>query len=415
MTDPLAPPPKKDPRRRTRVPVLPPAARSRAALGLAVAAAQGRFALQHCAECGAINYPPRDACPRCLSVDLGWRDVDPAGTVLAETVIRVSPDRYFRERLPWRMGSVKLDAGPVILCHLHGEVRRGDRVRMALRLDRAGQGAMTALPENGSEHMQDDPTLRDTGAHPRHRRVLITDARAPAALPLAWALLAAGASRVMLGEPEPWLRWDGRAAFEGMEGVDLFKLDVTDTASVRELAAEIGGKVDILINTAAFRRPGGVMGGDTVFAAQAMEVNVLGLMRLAQGFGPGMAARAQDGTNNAAAFVNILPVESLVPDGGFAGVSASHAAARSVAQSLAAEFAASGLRVLNVYAGPVEDEWHQPLPPPKLTLAALPRGIVAALEAGLEEAPVGDVARDIYDRWRADSALLERERRGGTA
>jgi hypothetical protein len=46
MTTPLIRPPKKDPQKRTVVPVLPPMARSRAALGLAVMAAQGRFGLQ---------------------------------------------------------------------------------------------------------------------------------------------------------------------------------------------------------------------------------------------------------------------------------------------------------------------------------------------------------------------------------
>ena len=39
-----------------------PAARSRAALGLAVGAAEGRFMLQVCGDCGAVQYPPRDVC-----------------------------------------------------------------------------------------------------------------------------------------------------------------------------------------------------------------------------------------------------------------------------------------------------------------------------------------------------------------
>ena len=50
----LDPPKRKDPQKRPPVPTLPPRARSRAALGLAVAAAEGRFALQHCDDCGAV-------------------------------------------------------------------------------------------------------------------------------------------------------------------------------------------------------------------------------------------------------------------------------------------------------------------------------------------------------------------------
>ncbi|MFP3367155.1 SDR family oxidoreductase, partial [Pseudoalteromonas sp. SIMBA_148] len=83
--------------------------------------------------------------------------------------------------------------------------------------------------------------------------------------------------------------------------VQIVPLDVTDTASVAELAGEIGGKTDILVNNARFVRPGGIMDrGDTVFARDEMEVNYLGLMRLAQSFGPAMRGRGADGDNSAA-------------------------------------------------------------------------------------------------------------------
>jgi hypothetical protein len=72
-----------------------------------------------------------------------------------------------------------------------------------------------------------------------------------------------------------------------------------------------------------------------------------------------------------------------------------------------------GVRVMNVYAGPLDDEWHQPLPPPKVTPAALARAVVAGLRDGLEEVFVGDVARDLAARWRRDPALLAREMEEG--
>ena len=413
MTDPIAPPPRKDPQRVTTVPVLPPATRSRAALGLAVMAAQGRFALQVCAACEAVQYPPRDACHKCLSPDLPWHDVNPAGVLLAETTIRVSPEPYFRARMPWRMGAVQLAAGPTLNTHIHGEVARGDAVRVALKLDKAGQGVLVALPAKGSDLMQDDPVLRAMSCDPKHRRILITDARAPAALPLAEALLAAGAAHVFVGEAEAWRRWPERADFEELKNVSLVPLDVTDTASLARLSAEIGGKVDILINTAGFTRPGGIMGSDTVFARDSFEVNTLGLMRLAQAFGPGMAARTQDGVNSAAAIVNILSTHALVPDAQFGAFGASQAAARSVALSLRSEFASSGLRVMNAYTGPLEDDpWFQALPPPKVSANALARAIVGGLVDGLEEVPVGDIGRDVFDRWQENALLLEREMKG---
>ena len=193
MTKPLVPPPKKNPQKRSIQPTRPPEMRSRAALGLTAAAAEGRFALQRCAECGVWQYPPRDACRACLSVDLRWEDAPASGVLMAETTVRTSPKLYYRERMPWRMGSVALDAGPQVLVHVHEDVAPASRVRVVARLDRAGQGVLVALPETDMPLMEDAALMRELTADPKHRRVLITDARAPNAVALARALRAAGA------------------------------------------------------------------------------------------------------------------------------------------------------------------------------------------------------------------------------
>jgi NAD(P)-dependent dehydrogenase (short-subunit alcohol dehydrogenase family) len=218
---------------------------------------------------------------------------------------------------------------------------------------------------------------------------------------------------VFVGEPESWRRWDGRAQLEALDNVALMQLDVTDTASVARLAGEIGGKTDILINTAQFIRPGGVLGNDTMFARDGMETNVMGLMRLAQAFGPAMASRTADGINSATAFVNILSVQALVAGSDFGTFAATQAAARSLSLTLRAEFRDSGLRMVNAYSGPIDDEWHQPLPPPKVSPGALARAVVKGLVDGLEDIACGDIAKDMLARWTADPALLEREIRGG--
>lgn len=409
MTEPLKRPPKKDPQKRTISPTRPPEARSRASLGLTAAAAEGRLALQCCGQCGALQYPPRDACRVCLSPDLPWRDVAPGGTLLAETTVRTTPKLFYRERTPWRAGSVQLDAGPVVLAHLHSDVTERARVRVRARLDRAGQGVLVALPEADTPNMEDDPLMRSLSCDPKHRRVLITDLRHPCALPLVKGLKAAGASIVFAGEPEAWRPAPHRAAIAAA-GAEILPLDVTDTLSVEEQAGEIGGKTDILINTARFVRPGGILErGNTVFARDEMEVNALGLMRLAQGFGPAMCGRTADGTNAAVAWVNLLDVGGLVATRPFGSFSASQAAAHNISQSLRAEYRDAGLRVMNVWHGPLEDDWHQPLPPPKVTGGALARAIVAGLKDGLEDVWVGDVARDTRERYLRDPKVLERE------
>lgn len=409
MTTPLQPPVKKNPQKRTVTPTRPPEARSRAALGLTAAAAEGRFALQVCAECGAVQYPPRDACSSCLSVELPWQDVSSRGTLIAETRIRATTNLYFKDRLPWRTGTVQLDVGPSVICHVHGDCVKGTRVVLWNRLDRAGQGVLIAMPEERTPNMQDDPQLRAMTSDPKHRRVLITDGRNPNAPAIAKALQAAGAAAVYVGEGETWRPYPERAALEAL-GVEFLALDVTDTSSVNRMAAEYGGKVDILINNARFLRPGGVLArGDTGFARDEIEVNYLGLMRLAQAFGPAMCARADDGVNSAVAWVNILAATSLSNTPEMGCFSASQAAARSLAQSLRGEFRASGLRVMNLYVGPTEDDWHQPMPPPKVTPNALARDLVSGLQNGFEDVYCGDVAKDMALKFQRDPKVLERE------
>ena len=405
-----SPPPRKDPQKRSTSPTQPPIARSRAALALGAAAAEGRFALQVCPECEAVQYPPRDACVECLNTELLWKDVNPAGTLLAETTVNISVNLYFRERGDWRVGNVQLDAGPSVICHLHADCAATGRVTLINRLDRAGEGVMVALPENGNATLESDPQLKALSSSPHHRRALITDARSSNAPALAQALLDAGATTVFVGEPESWLPYPERAVLDAMENVAVLPLDVTDTASVQRLAAEIGGKTDILINNARFLRPGGVMSrGDVGFAKQEMDVNYFGLMRLVQAFGPGMCGRTADGENSAVAWVNLLAVSALSNQPGFGSFSASQAAARSLSQNMRADFRGSGLRVMNVYAGPTDDDWHQLVHPPRVAPKALARSVVAGLREGLEEVYCGDIAQDIRARFRENPDLLARE------
>jgi len=143
LIPPLAKPKRKNPVARTPQPLLPPWARSRAALGLTAAAALGRFELQVCGSCGADAYPPREACHRCLSGPLIWREQSGTGELMAETWVHHSNDLFFRERVPWRLGLVRLDAGPTAVVHLHGGCARPPAgVRVGARLDKSDQGVL---------------------------------------------------------------------------------------------------------------------------------------------------------------------------------------------------------------------------------------------------------------------------------
>jgi NAD(P)-dependent dehydrogenase (short-subunit alcohol dehydrogenase family)/uncharacterized OB-fold protein len=422
---PLMKPRRKNPVLRTRQMNLPPFARGRTALGMTAAAAEGRFELQACLRCGAVQYPPRDACHRCLSPQLKWTPQSGAGELLSETVLHHSNDPFYRERLPWRLGLVRLDTGPTVIVHLHGDVpspppwRAGHvsppvQVHVGARLDRAGAAVLIGFPPEEIEHMADDQMLREMTSDPRFRKILVTDGKSEVGQAIVKALAKAGADIVWVGHAEPWKKLPGFDDITELPQATLVPLDVTNGRSVAKLAGEIGGKVDIVINTAEVHRTYGIAARHgTDVARHEMDVNYFGLLRLAQEFGPALKGRSADGVAHATAWVNLLSIYALSnypPHGTF---SASKAAAHSLAQCLRAEMRAAGIRVINVFPGPIEDEWNQTLPPPKLAPAALASSVVKALKEGIEDLYPGDVAQEWLERWRENPKVLERELAAG--
>lgn len=398
----------KNPLVRTRTPLLPPGARSRSAHLLTAAAAVGRFALPACQTCGSFVWPMPEACPKCLG-PVALRDAVPAGKLLSVTTAEVPADPYFRERAPWRVGLVQMDCGPVALAHLHPAPEPGARVRLKLVLDRAGQAVLHAGPSEVGD-LQSDPALREMVASPQGRRILVTDARHLCAVPLTRSLIEAGARSVTLGLPESWKPFAHRAALQAMPGVRIEPLDLGSDRSVTDLAAQIGGKLEILINTADLPRPGGLMGPRAMVEAKgAMEIIAFGQLRLFRGFGPAMMARGADGPYGAVAWVNLLSVFALAPPPDLAGYAAAHAAGLALSKSLRAGLGRGGIRLMTVLSGPTEDNWFQGFPPPRVLGPALAGAIVNGLSAGLEEQIVGDVARDLVARLAENPKAVERE------
>ena len=409
MTKTLPPPKRKDPRLRTRMPTLPPGNRSREAQGLVAMAAVGRFALQTCVECGTVQYPPRQICGKCLGDALEWKDVPDGGKLLAETTLRHSNDLFFRDRLPWRLGIVLADAGPSIVAHLAEDCVRGERVRLSLGIDPAGNAVVKARSETPTPRQEDDLQLREMEFDPRHRRILIVDGKTELGLELAKAFANAGARDIFAGFAQPWRESGYLNEMRKMEKVSLFPLDVTDTDSVEELAAMIGHKVEIMVNNSYHLRTGGLIDRfDINTAHDEMEIHYFGLMRLAGHFGPVMRALGADGHHAAAAWLNVFSAYAWINNPELGTYSASQAAALSLSQCLRAELTAGGVRVVNAFIGPIEDEWHQLAPPPKLLPAGIAPRIVAALKRGIEDVPIGAVAEEILERMAENPKEMER-------
>ena len=415
MNAPMQRPKRKNPVLRTRLPTLPPWGRSRIALGLTAAAASGRFELQQCADCGAVQYPPREACHACLSAHLPWRAQSGAGVLLSETVLHHSNDLFFRERLPWRLGLVQLECGPTVMVHLLDCAPAAPaRVMVGVRLDRAGQAVMLGFPELETDHMNEDRVLREMTCDPKFRKVLVTDGKTAVGQALVKALAVAGADIIWVGHAEPWKKLPGLGDLAALPQVTLVPLDLTSAKSVGELAGEVAGKVDIVINNAEVHRTHGIATRRGIDAARAeMDINYFGLLRLAQEFGPALKGRGADGPAGAVAWVNLLSIYALSNFPPHGTYSASKAAALSLAQCLRAEMRMAGIRVINVFPGPIDDEWNQLMPPPKLPPASVAQAIVKALRDGVEDVYPGDVAQEWLARWRDNPKVLERELAAG--
>jgi short-subunit dehydrogenase len=129
-----------------------------------------------------------------------------------------------------------------------------------------------------------------------------------------------------------------------------------------------------------------------------MEVYYFGLMRLARDFAPRMRARNSAEHLRAVGWVNLLSIHALSGSPAQASFAAAEAAACSLSQSLRAQMLTAGIRVVNVFSGPMEQG-----------ASALAEEIVTALRNGVEDVYAGAVARHFYARWRENPKGLERE------
>lgn len=400
------------------LPPLPPGVRSRVALGLTAAAAQGHFELQVCRACGTVQYPPREACHRCLGLQLDWTIQSGKGELLSDTVLHHSNDPYFRERLPCRVGLVKLDRdGPIVLTHLEGDVDSApSRVRVRALLDKAGLAALVSCSD--TDHAKSASTsrvptgrvVREMTCDPKLRRVLVSDGQSAVGQALVRALAGAGANTIWAGHARPWDETMGAHDVRQLKSVHAVPLDVTDGESVARVAAQIGAQVDIVVNTAELHRAQGIAAhGESDGPRAEMEVNYFGLLRLAQALGPVMRSRAAQEESGPVAWVNLLSIYALSNFPPHGTYSASKAAACSVAQCLRAQMQPSGIRVINVFPGPLDNAPNRDLPPPKLTPEALAKAVIEALRHSVEDVYPGDVAQEWLARWRANPKVFERE------
>ena len=125
----------------------PPVARSALWQQVNQAAKEGAFKLQVCSKCDGVQYPPQEFCSYCLADELSWETVSPAGKVLSWTTTHASSNRFFKGILPFHVGMIKLDCGPVLIAYLAAaSLHTGSRVRVTGMRDKSGQTVFLAGP-----------------------------------------------------------------------------------------------------------------------------------------------------------------------------------------------------------------------------------------------------------------------------
>lgn len=144
-------------------------------------------------------------------------------------------------------------------------------------------------------------------------------------------------------------------------------------------AASRANDVQMVVNNAGALQVASPMDGHAVEALEfEMQVNVYGLIRMAQAFAPVLKA------NGGGVFVQMNSVASMKNFAGFATYSASKAAAYSMTQGLRDVLAEQGTRVLSVHPGPIATDMAQTAGLREIAESPtlVPAAIIAALESG---------------------------------
>ena len=126
----------------------PPALRSPQGIKLDEQVVEDELTLQQCGVCQTVQYPPRELCHCCLSDELNWSAVSRGGDLLAYSELQHSLEPFFQEQLPWRLASVKLDCGPVVLARLTAGCPPGSKRLEVSQTTLAGSSILQASPAN---------------------------------------------------------------------------------------------------------------------------------------------------------------------------------------------------------------------------------------------------------------------------
>src|SRR5919204_2694944 len=169
-----------------------------------------------------------------------------------------------------------------------------------------------------------------------------------------------------------------------------------DAASLAGKVAELGLRVDVLVNNAGFGTHGRFTEIDPAREAEEVRLNCEALVTLTHAFLPGMLERRRGGVITVASTAGLQPIPYE------ATYSASKAFARTFSDALSGELRGTGVRALCVNPGPVPTEWQEtagyepgylPPVPGKISAEQVARESLEAFERGRRSIIPGAVMR----------------------
>lgn len=163
-------------------------------------------------------------------------------------------------------------------------------------------------------------------------------------------------------------------------------------------AAQSADDVQLVVNNAGVLRAANPLAADAIEALDfEFDINVKGLIRMAQAFAPILAA------NGGGAFVQLSSVVSIKAFADVATYSASKAASYSITQALRDVLAQQGTQVVSVHPGPIatdmanEAGFGDIAEPPTLVAD----GIIAALKSGEFHVFPDSMARSFWEGYES--------------
>ncbi len=227
------------------------------------------------------------------------------------------------------------------------------------------------------------------------KRILITGANRGLGRALALAFVNAGAKEVFAGTRRP-------ADLENLktDQITQIKLDVTvddDVNATRQL-----GPIDILVNNAGVAGYGNPVTMSFEDAANEMNVNYFGALRMTRALAPAMIERREGMiVNIATAFAKInLPLIGTY--------CASKSALLSLGQALRAYLGDQGVHVMTVMPTTIDTDMSKGADVPKMTTEFVAGEILRHIREQSIDPPIGEEAEKVLEGLRTDPDGLEK-------